>query len=48
MVSYCSQTKRIWFGTKNGGLAMYEMKPHAKCQVVMKIAMGIIAAVVVV
>ncbi|XP_071092027.1 WD repeat-containing protein 7-like isoform X2 [Haliotis cracherodii] len=34
MVSYCGQTKRIWVGAKNGGLALYEMKQHAKCQLI--------------
>jgi hypothetical protein len=33
MVSYCPNTKRIWVGTKSGGLALYEMKQHSKCQV---------------
>lgn len=34
MVSYCTHTKRIWVGSKNGGLALYEMKQHAKCQMI--------------
>ncbi|KAK7474852.1 hypothetical protein BaRGS_00033924 [Batillaria attramentaria] len=34
MVSYCAHTKRIWVGSKNGGLALYEMKQHAKCQMI--------------
>ena len=33
MVSFCSNTKRIWVGAKSGGLALYEMKQHTKCQV---------------
>ena len=32
MVTYCSQTRRIGVGAKNGGLAFYELK-QAKCQV---------------
>ncbi|XP_025115150.1 WD repeat-containing protein 7-like isoform X3 [Pomacea canaliculata] len=34
MVSYCPQTRRIWVGSKSGGLALYEMKQHAKCQMI--------------
>ncbi|XP_041377022.1 WD repeat-containing protein 7-like isoform X4 [Gigantopelta aegis] len=34
MVSFCAQTKRIWVGSKNGGLALYEMKQHAKTQTI--------------
>ena len=33
MVSFCAHTKRIWVGAKSGGLALYEMKQHTKCQV---------------
>ncbi|KAL8590241.1 hypothetical protein ACOMHN_006358 [Nucella lapillus] len=34
MVSYCTHTKRIWVGAKSGGLALYEMKQHTKCQMI--------------
>ncbi|XP_076449576.1 WD repeat-containing protein 7-like isoform X2 [Babylonia areolata] len=34
MVSYCAHTKRIWVGAKSGGLALYEMKQHSKCQMI--------------
>ncbi|XP_070197340.1 WD repeat-containing protein 7-like isoform X2 [Littorina saxatilis] len=34
MVSFCTNTKRIWVGAKSGGLALYEMKQHTKCQMI--------------
>ena len=40
MVSFCSNTKRIWVGAKSGGLALYEMKQHTKCQVTYNTWMG--------
>lgn len=33
MVAYCPNTKRVWVGARNGHLALYELKQHAKCQV---------------
>ncbi len=32
-VSYCSHTKRIAVGAKNGGVGFYELKPGKPCQV---------------
>lgn len=34
MVSMCPISKRIWVGAKNGGLAFYDLKQHAKCQMI--------------
>ncbi|CAL1530657.1 unnamed protein product [Lymnaea stagnalis] len=34
MVAYCQSTKRVWVGAKNGSLALYEMKQHARCQMI--------------
>ncbi|CAG5131600.1 unnamed protein product, partial [Candidula unifasciata] len=34
MVAYCPNTKRVWVGAKNGHLALYELKQHAKCQMI--------------
>ncbi|BFZ12796.1 hypothetical protein BsWGS_15834 [Bradybaena similaris] len=34
MVAYCPNTKRVWVGARNGHLALYELKQHAKCQMI--------------
>ncbi|KAH3775334.1 hypothetical protein DPMN_176735, partial [Dreissena polymorpha] len=34
MVACCSQTRRIWVGSRNGSLAFYELKQNGKCQVI--------------
>uniref|UniRef100_A0A0B7AN27 WD repeat-containing protein 7 n=1 Tax=Arion vulgaris TaxID=1028688 RepID=A0A0B7AN27_9EUPU len=34
MVAYCQHTKRVWVGARNGNLALYELKQHAKCQMI--------------
>lgn len=34
MVTCCSQTRRIWVGSRNGSLAFYELKQNGKCQVI--------------
>ncbi|XP_064598877.1 WD repeat-containing protein 7-like isoform X2 [Liolophura sinensis] len=34
VVAYCSSSRRICVGARNGGVAFYELKQHSKCQVI--------------